>query len=270
MNPRLTMMSLARGFGALMLLAATLTIPGDPAAAQGETPQFTVNHPPRLQLGDAPLTGYAGSTTDQAQVIWQTLPAGSSIKLQGMLNTWSDTTSWNGQGGGVQADDVEAVATADATTPSLGTGTRSIDVSSSLAAWLSSPGSNHGWAILPTGSNGVDLDSAEDGTPPKLTVLFSPPALDTPTPTATNTSTPALTPTATNTNTPTATRTNTSTPTATSTNTPAAIATWSISGPSICRPQSVERSSSRHGLRHPLTKRNSFWTIHSTERFSSR
>ena len=39
-------------------------------------PQYFVKNHPRLQLGDAPLTGYAGSETDQVEILWQTIPGG--------------------------------------------------------------------------------------------------------------------------------------------------------------------------------------------------
>ncbi|NNL47589.1 MAG: DUF4038 domain-containing protein, partial [Acidimicrobiia bacterium] len=50
----------------------------EPVLLGGDPNQFIVHQTPRLQLGDAPLTGYAGSTTDQIEIIWQTLP-GSSV-----------------------------------------------------------------------------------------------------------------------------------------------------------------------------------------------
>ena len=39
-------------------------------------PQYTVWQTPRLQLGNAPLVGFAGSTSDQVELLWQTRPAG--------------------------------------------------------------------------------------------------------------------------------------------------------------------------------------------------
>jgi hypothetical protein len=42
-------------------------------------------------------------------------------------------------------------------------------------AWLATPSSNLGWAILPTGSNGVDFESSEGINPPRLTVSFTEP-----------------------------------------------------------------------------------------------
>ncbi len=43
-------------------------------------PQYSFNHNPRLQLGNAPLVGYAGSSTDQMEVLWQTVSAGSGTQ----------------------------------------------------------------------------------------------------------------------------------------------------------------------------------------------
>ena len=47
-------------------------------APEGEatTAQYQVNHPPRLQLGNAPLAGFPGSDRDQVELLWQTIPAG--------------------------------------------------------------------------------------------------------------------------------------------------------------------------------------------------
>jgi len=43
-------------------------------------PQYVVRHPPRLQLGDAPLAGFAGSETDQIEILWQTVRAHSGTQ----------------------------------------------------------------------------------------------------------------------------------------------------------------------------------------------
>jgi hypothetical protein len=39
-----------------------------------------VNHSPRLQPGNAPLAGYAGSEFDRVDVLWQTMPAGAGTE----------------------------------------------------------------------------------------------------------------------------------------------------------------------------------------------
>ncbi len=63
------------------VLTATSLDPIDSDIAQisndGVAPQYTVNHSPYLQPGNAPLVGFSGSNTDQVQVMWQTVPSGS-------------------------------------------------------------------------------------------------------------------------------------------------------------------------------------------------
>jgi len=42
--------------------------------------QFTVKHNPRLQPGNAPLAGYAGSQQDRVDILWQTIPAAAGTQ----------------------------------------------------------------------------------------------------------------------------------------------------------------------------------------------
>jgi hypothetical protein len=67
-------------------------------------------------------------------------------------------------GTGIQANGSEATLRPDATTTgianSTGTGVVTLDVLSSLRAWHASPASNFGWAILPTGTDDVIIDSS--------------------------------------------------------------------------------------------------------------
>ncbi|MDJ0745941.1 MAG: DNRLRE domain-containing protein [Xenococcaceae cyanobacterium MO_167.B27] len=97
---------------------------------------------------------------------------GDSIEFYLMFQDWSDTDTWNSLGNGIQADGIEAASTADAVTASVSTGYLSVDVTESIKAWQSDPSSNFGWAILPTGANGVDFDSAEGATKPRLVVEY--------------------------------------------------------------------------------------------------
>jgi hypothetical protein len=60
-------------------------------------------------------------------------------------------------------------------TPSS-TGVYSIDVTSSLQAWLANPSSYFGWVLNPKGSDGVDIDSFEGGVKPMLLVNYVAPA----------------------------------------------------------------------------------------------
>ena len=130
-----------------------------------------------------------GQVPVEAQIVsalleLQVTNPGYSFHLHRMLQTWSDEDSWNTWVSGIQPDNVEAAATADASTGAVGTGTLSIDVTTSLETWLADPLANHGWVMLPTGADGVDFDSSEGTIPPKLIVTFlpgpdtTPPTLD--------------------------------------------------------------------------------------------
>jgi hypothetical protein len=107
-----------------------------------------------------------------AQLQLQVTNGGNSVELHRMLGSWLDSVTWNGLGTGVQADGVEAMMAADAITGAVATGTLTIDVTAALQAWQASPSSNYGWAILPTGSDGIDFDSAEGTTHPRLIVTY--------------------------------------------------------------------------------------------------
>ncbi len=64
------------------LLAASVEVAAEetPAAVETVEPQYQIKHSPRLQLGDAPLDGYAGSETDQIDILWQTISAGTGTE----------------------------------------------------------------------------------------------------------------------------------------------------------------------------------------------
>ena len=79
---------------------------------------------------------------------------------------------FNHPGNGIQANGVEAATNAEAITGVVGVGIQSFDVTASLKAWLANPGSNYGWAILPTGPDGVNFNSSEGAITPKLVVQY--------------------------------------------------------------------------------------------------
>jgi len=112
----------------------------------------------------------ADARIDSARLDLRVSDSGNPITLHRMLRAWADTDTWNSLAAGVHADGVEAAAAPDAVTGSISIGTLSIDVTASLVAWQADPAANFGWAILPTGTNGVDFNSAEGATPPTLTL----------------------------------------------------------------------------------------------------
>jgi hypothetical protein len=95
--------------------------------------------------------------------------------LHRMLACWEDTNTWSTFGAGIQADGIEAVATADTTGLLNTTGTYDFTVTNSVTAW-SAGALNLGWALLPLGGSGWGLDSAQGTTKPKLVVTFTPPS----------------------------------------------------------------------------------------------
>ena len=84
-------------------------------------------------------------------------------------------------GAGIQANGVEAAVPPDAWTSSYtSSGWTDIDVTASLSAWMADPSSNHGWAMLPTGTNGVDFYSTNNVSywVPRISVDYLPSASD--------------------------------------------------------------------------------------------
>ncbi len=95
---------------------------------------------------------------------------GDGLQVYDMLQSWSDSATWNSLGNGIQADGVEAASAPVATTGSVVNGVLQIDVTASLQAWRQNPTANYGWALLSTGGNGVDFDSTEGNNAPRLIV----------------------------------------------------------------------------------------------------
>ncbi|MEO1512467.1 MAG: DNRLRE domain-containing protein, partial [Planctomycetota bacterium] len=91
-----------------------------------------------------------------------------------LLQPFTAGATWNNSfgGDGVQADNIEAVAMpAGGAAGAFGLG--EIDVTESIVAWLQGA-TNHGWALLPSGTNGWDVASSESGPQlrPSLTVII--------------------------------------------------------------------------------------------------
>ena len=110
----------------------------------------------------------------------------NAVNFHRLLQSWVVSDVWAAYGvspwnteGGIQADGVDAVATADATaTMTTASTAYPVDVTRSVQAWVANPTSNYGWAILPTGTDGLRLESTESTTAsyrPLLTVTYYPP-----------------------------------------------------------------------------------------------
>ncbi len=125
-------------------------------------------------FGNAPGQIPAGNEIVSAQLQLNVTNPGASVSLHRMLQNWVDTDTFSSLAGGIQADNLEALAAADASTGPVSAGMLSVDVTASLTAWLANPAENLGWALLPSGADGVDFNSAEGAIPPKLFVVYTP------------------------------------------------------------------------------------------------
>ena len=116
----------------------------------------------------------AGATVTSATLSLRTVDPGNGASLHRMRTKWSESDTWSSFGSGVQTNDIEAAATVDAKTGATRTGTTTVDVTKSVAAWVGGA-ANLGWVFVPAGSNGWDFSSSEGATPPKLTVAYQRP-----------------------------------------------------------------------------------------------
>lgn len=103
-------------------------------------------------------------TITSAVLRYDVTNGGNAGTINAVLVDWTAAETFNSFGGdpGVQADEYGP----DLGSAPGGTGTQSVDVTSSLIAWKASPSSNRGWIFRPTGgTDGVEFRSNEDGTP---------------------------------------------------------------------------------------------------------
>jgi hypothetical protein len=118
--------------------------------------------------GQIPL----GATISSATLTLETSNAGSGASLHRALIPWSGSDTYRSLGDGIQADSVEAVATADTVTGWLALGSHNLDVTRSIQAWADGA-PNYGWALIPSNSNGWDFLSSETSRAPVLTINYN-------------------------------------------------------------------------------------------------
>ena len=131
--------------------------------------------------GQIPLGSIINSATFTLHTTTVSGGPGAGGQLYRMLQTWSDTDTWNIWNGGIQADGIEALSTsfakAGTSFSSNLNGAVAIDVTTDMQAW-SNGTPYYGWAILPwvNGTNGwgVWSDSYSDTSMhPSLSVTFT-------------------------------------------------------------------------------------------------
>jgi hypothetical protein len=122
-----------------------------------------------------------GATITSATLTLKTSDATkTSVTLSRMLTGWSEQSSWNSLGNGVQLNGTEAAASPDQTIAKAALGLTTFDVTSSVQAWLAGAttasdanAANMGWVFNALGTNLWAFKSSESGTVPVLTVTYT-------------------------------------------------------------------------------------------------
>lgn len=108
--------------------------------------------------------------TFRAYLVLDVVNRGDGGDIHRLTSPFDDSSTWNSLGGGVDPGR-NALATPDAQTPDLSSGVYEIDVTTAVRAWAAAPGTNFGWAVLPTGSDGVEFTSFDSGAGPRLVLV---------------------------------------------------------------------------------------------------
>jgi len=102
----------------------------------------------------------------------------TSSSLHRMLIDWDESSTWDSLTNGITANETEAVATAEGTLfPTTRNVLLAFDVTATVQAWANGE-ANHGWALLPNGTDGWRFASAESATAalrPMLSITFAVP-----------------------------------------------------------------------------------------------
>lgn len=100
-------------------------------------------------------------------------PSGGTINR--MLSSWSGTSTWNSLGSGVQVDGVEATSTGAISVGAIGLGSRTFNVTDSVAAWNAAAvpnASNQGWLFNPGSTDPWDFTTSQGAVEPLLSVTY--------------------------------------------------------------------------------------------------
>ncbi|MEQ8786456.1 MAG: DUF2341 domain-containing protein [Pirellulaceae bacterium] len=105
---------------------------------------------------------------------------GGTVTLHRMLSAWSESSTWNSTGSGIQTNDIEASSAVDSTLADpTTTGAKTFSgLASTLQDWANGA-ANYGWVVLSDNFDGIEFDSSENGTAgarPQLNINYTPPS----------------------------------------------------------------------------------------------
>jgi hypothetical protein len=145
--------------------ATSITIDG---ADDGGEVHGLVRFPGLFGDGNEQLS--SGSGIEAAELVLSVHNEGDGIAAHRLLTEWSGEETWTSLRGGIQPDGDEAVTDPVASAEGVGVGTLRLDVTAAVTAWIEGA-DNHGFALLPLGSNGTDIYTEHGSDPPVLAVL---------------------------------------------------------------------------------------------------
>jgi VCBS repeat-containing protein len=126
--------------------------------------------------GQIPVGAQIVSATLQLQVTGASAAGGTFNR---MLVGWTESSTWNSLGSGVQTDGTEATS-AGTTIGAVALGPRVFNVTDSLAAWNAAGSTsaqhnatNLGWVFNPTGTDPWEFSSSNGAVKPVLTVTYT-------------------------------------------------------------------------------------------------
>ena len=164
----------------LLPAADTYLQEGRPSESSGDAAELSIDASSRggrtqgllrFDLAEIP----EGSEVASAILTIHSTDGGKGADFHRMLVAWDEDATWHSMDSGLSADDAEAAASPDFSTGGVDDGPATFDVTASTQAWVNGT-PNHGWALLPRGSNGWDFSTRECATPPQLTITFVPPS----------------------------------------------------------------------------------------------
>ena|SRR3989344_4704692 len=117
-----------------------------------------------------------GADIFQANLFLQTAGgSGDSIELYEMLQSWNSGATWNSFTNGIQANGLEATLSPISISPQISDGDLiNFDVTQTLQFWAQDLLPNYGWALISSGTDGIDIYSSEGRVVPRLEVQYTP------------------------------------------------------------------------------------------------
>ncbi len=117
-----------------------------------------------------------GSLITSATLTLNVVNLGNAIQFYRMRDSWSGASTWDSLAGGITADGSDAFAGVEAQFTPSAIQVYVVDVTTSVQIWANLAAPNLGWALLPTGDDGVQFNSSENATAtvrPLLTINYT-------------------------------------------------------------------------------------------------